>query len=127
MSATLGIGGGIGLVVGGLMVDHASYHWIFWLGAAMAVMAAAAALIFVPESPNRVPAKGYYRAQPCWRSGFRSRCMRSRRPTTGAGPARRRSDWDPRQFVVITFWVWLEKRTREPLADVSLLAEPRSR
>src|SRR4051812_28195367 len=29
ISATAGIGGGVGLVVGGLLVDGASYHWIF--------------------------------------------------------------------------------------------------
>ena len=34
ISATVGIGGGLGLIVGGLIIDHASYHWIFWLGAA---------------------------------------------------------------------------------------------
>ena len=36
ISATFGIGGGAGLIIGGVLVDGASYHWIFWLGAAMA-------------------------------------------------------------------------------------------
>src|ERR1700754_3401395 len=39
---TLGIGGGLGLVIGGLLVDHASYHDIFWLSAAMSALAAVA-------------------------------------------------------------------------------------
>jgi MFS family permease len=33
VSAIAGIGGGFGLLMGGLLVDHASYHWIFWSGA----------------------------------------------------------------------------------------------
>ena len=33
ISATFGIGGGAGLILGGLITDHVSYHWIFWLGA----------------------------------------------------------------------------------------------
>jgi MFS family permease len=33
VSAIAGIGGGLGLLMGGLLVDHASYHWIFWSGA----------------------------------------------------------------------------------------------
>jgi MFS family permease len=57
ISATLGIGGGVGLVVGGLLVDHASYHWIFWLSAAMAAAAAVACGVFIPESPVRNPGR----------------------------------------------------------------------
>ncbi|SNQ47745.1 Major Facilitator Superfamily transporter [Frankia canadensis] len=57
ISAMLGIGGGLGLVLGGLLVDHATYHWIFWSGAAMAALAALSAQLLVPESPNRVPGR----------------------------------------------------------------------
>jgi serine/threonine protein kinase len=32
--------GGAGLILGGVLVDNASYHWIFWLGAITAVLAA---------------------------------------------------------------------------------------
>src|SRR3954470_18339048 len=57
ISATFGIGGGAGLILGGLLVDHASYHWIFWLGAAMAVAAAILTEIFIPESPYMTPGR----------------------------------------------------------------------
>jgi MFS family permease len=57
ISATLGIGGGLGLVIGGLLVDHASYHWIFWLSAAMSAAAAVAIFLYIPESPDRTPGK----------------------------------------------------------------------
>src|SRR4051812_11999146 len=53
MSAIAGIGGGLGLVLGGVLVDQASYHWIFWLGALMGIGAAVATWLFVPESPIR--------------------------------------------------------------------------
>src|SRR5690242_9818090 len=57
ISATLGIGGGLGLVVGGLLVDHASYHDIFWLSAVMSAVAAVAVQLLIPESPVRQPGK----------------------------------------------------------------------
>src|SRR3954471_15795215 len=57
MSAIAGIGGGLGLILGGLIVDHASYHWIFWLGAVMGAGAAVCAHVLVPESPIRTPAR----------------------------------------------------------------------
>jgi EmrB/QacA subfamily drug resistance transporter len=57
ISAVAGLGGGLGLVVGGLFVDHSTYHWIFWSGAAMAALAAVGTQLLVPESPNRVPGR----------------------------------------------------------------------
>jgi EmrB/QacA subfamily drug resistance transporter len=57
LGATAGIGGAIGLPLGGLLVDQASYHWIFWISAAMAVVATIATVRFVPESPVRTPGR----------------------------------------------------------------------
>jgi len=57
VSAVLGIGGGLGLVVGGLFVDHTTYHWIFWSGALMAAVAAVSTQLLIPESPVRVPGR----------------------------------------------------------------------
>src|SRR4051795_854200 len=57
ISATFGIGGGAGLIIGGTLVDHASYHWIFWLGAAMAAAAAILTALMIPESPYRTPGR----------------------------------------------------------------------
>jgi len=39
MSSILGVGGGCGLVVGGLIAEHLSWHWLFW--APLPVMVAA--------------------------------------------------------------------------------------
>jgi EmrB/QacA subfamily drug resistance transporter len=57
ISAMFGIGGGVGLVVAGVLVDHAGVAWIFWLSAAAAALAAVATWRWVPESPVRVQAR----------------------------------------------------------------------
>jgi EmrB/QacA subfamily drug resistance transporter len=57
LGATAGIGGAIGLPLGGLLVDHASYHWIFWLSAAMGLATTVTTMKFVPESPVRTPGR----------------------------------------------------------------------
>src|SRR4051794_1739929 len=57
LGATAGIGGAIGLPLGGLLVDQASYHWIFWVSAAMGVIATITTIRFVPESPLRTPGR----------------------------------------------------------------------
>jgi EmrB/QacA subfamily drug resistance transporter len=57
ISAMFGIGGGVGLVVAGLLVDGVGVEWIFWLSAAASAAAAWATWKFVPESPVRVHAR----------------------------------------------------------------------
>ena len=57
LGATAGIGGAIGLPLGGLLVDQASYHWIFWMSAAMGAVATVTTIRYVPESPVRTPGK----------------------------------------------------------------------
>ena len=43
MSAILGVGGGLGLVVGGLIDEHLNWHWLFWIPLPVMVVAAASA------------------------------------------------------------------------------------
>jgi EmrB/QacA subfamily drug resistance transporter len=57
VSAMFGIGGGTGLVLAGLFVDHGSISWIFWLSVVTTAMAALATWLWVPESPVRVRAR----------------------------------------------------------------------
>ncbi|MEA2383581.1 MAG: hypothetical protein QOH72_3552 [Solirubrobacteraceae bacterium] len=57
ISAMFGIGGGIGLVVAGVLVDNFGLAWIFWLSALAAALAAWATWRWVPESPVRVRAR----------------------------------------------------------------------
>jgi EmrB/QacA subfamily drug resistance transporter len=56
-AALLAVGGGIGLVIAGPLVETLSYHWLFWLPMGMTVIAAVAAAVLVPESPERTPGK----------------------------------------------------------------------
>ena len=57
ISAVFGIGGGFGIVLSGLIVDHLSWRWLFIVGAVN--IAAAAVLVhkFVPESPIKTPSR----------------------------------------------------------------------
>jgi EmrB/QacA subfamily drug resistance transporter len=57
ISATFGIGGGAGLVLSGLIVDHLDYTWIFWLSLVVIAGAVVATHLFVPESPVKTPAR----------------------------------------------------------------------
>src|SRR5437899_1980409 len=49
VSAILGVGGGLGLVLSGVLVDSASWRWIFIVGAVFVGVAAIGVWRFVPE------------------------------------------------------------------------------
>ena len=70
LSSILGVGGGIGIVLGGLIVEHLDYHWLYWIPLIVIVVAAALTWRFVPESPIRVPGKVNWLAAALMAAGF---------------------------------------------------------
>ncbi len=56
LSATFGVGGGAGLVLSGVILDIASWQWLFWVGAIPVAVALVLLVILVPESPVRTRA-----------------------------------------------------------------------
>ena len=55
ISAIVGVGGGLGIVLAGPIVQHFSYHWLFWFPLIAVAISLVAAIAVVPESRLRVP------------------------------------------------------------------------
>ena len=55
ISTLLGIGGGLGIVLAGPIVDALSYHWLFWIPLIFVIAVTIATVFFVPESPIKSP------------------------------------------------------------------------
>ncbi|MEV7784983.1 MFS transporter [Streptomyces sp. NPDC088106] len=53
ISASLGVGGALGLPVSALIADNFDWHTLFWTSAALGVVALAAVTVLVPESKVR--------------------------------------------------------------------------
>src|ERR1700722_20065920 len=70
MSSILGIGGGLGLVIGAVIVEHLGWHWLFWLPLAVTVLAAIATWRYIPESPIRAPGRINWLAASVMSLGF---------------------------------------------------------
>lgn len=124
ISATAGIGGGLGLIAGGLILDNASYHWIFWMGAAMATIAAVAAHFLVPESPNRTPARVDYRGAIVLAVGLILPMYAISEANSWGWGSSKTISLLLAGAAILTFWIWLERRTKDPLAEVSLMSRP---
>src|ERR1700709_2208896 len=57
LSALIGVGAGIAIVIAGPIVDNLSIHWLFWLPAALTAIALVATIFWVPESPITAPGR----------------------------------------------------------------------
>ena len=57
LSSILGVGGGLGLVVGGLIAEHLSWHWLFWMPLLPMLAAAVCTWLLIPESQVRFPGR----------------------------------------------------------------------
>ena len=57
LSALIGVGAGVAIVVAGPIVDHLSIHWLFWIPAVMTAVALVATISWVPESPITAPGR----------------------------------------------------------------------
>jgi EmrB/QacA subfamily drug resistance transporter len=121
ISATFGIGGGAGLVLSGLIVDHLSYEWIFWLAVVTVVIAIVATLLFVPESPIKSPARIDWPGAALLSGGLTCLLV-----GVSEGP---RWDWaSPRivglftaAAVILSVWAVYESRVRDPLVDMRMM------
>ena len=51
ISSIMGIGGGLGIVLAGPIIQHLDYHWLFWFPLGAVIVATIGIVLFVPESP----------------------------------------------------------------------------
>ena len=96
VSATLGAGGGLGLVATGLLTrGGGDYHRVFWLAAAVSGLALVLAWAVVPARRPARPGASTGPAPPSSGPGWCSCCSRCPRAARGAGARRSRSAASP--------------------------------
>ncbi|HEV3478520.1 MAG TPA: MFS transporter [Gaiellaceae bacterium] len=57
VSAVFGVGGGLGLSLSGVLIDHLGWRWLFIVGATVVAAAVVLVHLFVPESPIKTPSR----------------------------------------------------------------------
>ena len=121
LAATNGLGSALGLIVGGLIVDHMSYHWIFWLSVLMGGTGAVALHFIVPESPIRMPGKVDTRGALVLGLGLATGLFGVSRAASWGWTSGRVTGLIAAGLAILLVWVVLELRTAHPLANIALL------
>lgn len=122
MSATLGVGGAIGLPVAAIVAENADWHVLFWMSGALGLVCGALILVAVPESPVRTPAPFDYFGALGLAAGLLCLLLPvvkggtwgwTSLPTLGLAAA---------AVVVLTGWGWYQLRRHDPLVDLRVSA-----
>lgn len=118
MSATLGIGGAVGLPLSGVMYEHFGWQSVFWGSVAMAVIMLVLVLVVVPESTVRTPGRFDWLGAILMSAALTSLLL----GISKGGDWGWTSQWTLLSFLLaaLFFGLWApwELRTGEPLVDL---------
>jgi EmrB/QacA subfamily drug resistance transporter len=124
ISATFGIGGGAGLVLSGVIVDHLSYEWIFWSALGVSALAIAATQLFVPESPVKSPARIDWGGAGQLALGLTALLIGVSEGNDWGWGSVRVIGLFCLAALVLVLWVRYERRQPQPMVDMEMMRRP---
>lgn len=123
ISAVFGIGGGLGLVLSGLVVDHLAWQWIFVVGAAAVGGALVLIYVFVPESPIKTPSRLDLGGAGLLSSALVALLLALTEGESWGWTSGRTVALLVAAFVLFVVWGRYELRVPEPMVDMRMLAK----
>jgi MFS family permease len=121
LSAILGVGAGIGIVLSGVIVEHLDYHWLFWLPLVATLLAALATWRFIPESPIRVPGRINWLAAALMTIGLSTVLVAVSETTTWGWGSAKALGLIAAGLAITAIWVAAEVRSDTPLVDMTMM------
>ncbi|HEY9312541.1 MFS transporter [Williamsia sp.] len=122
MSASLGVGGALGLPIAAIIAEYADWHMLFWTSAALGIVAAVLIFRMVPESPVRTGGKFDFAGAISLAIALIALLL----------PISKGSDWGwtstttlallAISLVAFLVWGWWELHTTKPLVDLRVSA-----
>ncbi len=121
LSAILGVGGGIGIVLAGVIVQNMNYHFLFWIPLAAIVVAAVLTWRLVPESPVRLPGRINWVSGALMTVGITAALIAVSETTTWGWGSAKTLGLLAAGLIICGVWVWAETRAAEPLVDMKMM------
>ena len=120
LSAIFGIGAGVGIVAAGPIVQHLSWHWLFWFPLALVVIALLGVIFGMPESPVRTPGRLDLLGTAILSVSLVSLLLAITEGETWGWSSDKTLGLLALGAVALVVFVLVERRVREPLIDVRL-------
>jgi EmrB/QacA subfamily drug resistance transporter len=121
MSSLLGIGGGAGVVLAGVIIEHLSYHWLFWIPLVAVLVAMLLTHLYVPESPIKAPARINWGAGLLMSAGLTAVLLAFSQAQHWGWASARMLGLLAFGLALCAAWVAVEVRARVPLIDMRMM------
>jgi MFS family permease len=122
MSASLGVGGALGLPAAALLAQHADWHMLFWTSAGLGVLAIALVVNLVPESAVRSGGRFDVVGAAGLSAGLVSLLLAISKGGDWGWGSGRVAGLFTVAAVVLLGWAWWELRHPQPLVDLRVTA-----
>lgn len=123
-AALLAVGGGVGLVIAGPVVDALSYHWLFWIPMGMTIVATVATAFYIPESPERAPGRINVGAALLLSAWLVALLLAVSQGHTWGWSSGRVIGLFAAAALLLPTWVLAESRSSDPLVDMRMMRIP---
>jgi EmrB/QacA subfamily drug resistance transporter len=124
MSSVFGLGGGLGLVGSGFVLDALSWPWLFVIGGIPVLVAAALIWAFVPESPVRRGGRPDFLGAAVFSAALVALLLGVTKGEQWGWFSMGIIALFATSAVVFAAWIAIERRVPEPLVDLRTLANP---
>src|SRR5882757_241345 len=121
LSSLLGIGGGLGIVLAGPILQHLSYHWLFWILLVLTSVATVAAIVFIPESPIREPGRVHWLGAVLLSGWLVALLVAVSEGATWHWGSPKTIGLFVLAGLLAAAWVKAESRSRQPLVDMKMM------
>jgi len=124
MSATMGVGGAVGMPVAALLAEHADWHMLFWLAAALGVIGLVLVLLVVPDDVLRFPGRLDIVGAIGLAIGLTGLLLYVSRGAEWGWTSPGSLACLIGGIAVLLVWGWYQLKTAEPLLDLRVAARP---
>jgi EmrB/QacA subfamily drug resistance transporter len=121
LSAVFGIGGGIGLPLAGVLVEHAGVPWLFWGGLVIAAPTIVGVLVVVPSSPRIPDARVDWLGAALLSAGLLVLLLGVTQANAWGWGSSKTLGMLGGGIAIIAIWLRVEQLVAEPLVDLRLL------
>jgi MFS family permease len=122
MSATLGVGGALGLPISALVAENADWHWLFWIAGGLGAVVFALVLWIVPVSVLRTAGRFDYLGAAGLAIGLIGILLAVSRGNTWGWTSPLTLGLAVGGILILLVWGWYELRVENPLLDLRVAA-----
>jgi len=122
VSSVFGLGGGVGLVLSGAIVEHLGTRWLFLVGAGPVLVATVLVWRFVPESPVRAPGRPDWAGAALLSAGLATILVGLSEASAWGWESPRLLALVAAGGLLLVAWARAERRAPHPLVDLQTLA-----